>query len=127
MLESTGIRLLWPATAERRWPHFKKDVFGLVLMDIQMPEMDGFEATAAIRESECGTGKRQAIIAMMAHTMKGDDRRCLHAGMDGYLAKPIRSEKLYALVDGFPQTLVSAKLTEAADEYGLPVGVEPAS
>jgi PAS domain S-box-containing protein len=68
--------------------------FDLVLMDVQMPEMDGLEATAAIRQREEQTGDRVPIIAMTAHAMRGDRRRCLHAGMDGYVAKPIRIGQL---------------------------------
>jgi PAS domain S-box-containing protein len=64
--------------------------FDLIVMDVQMPEMDGFEATAAIREQEQSTGKHIPIIAMTAHAMKGDRERCLAAGMDGYVSKPIR-------------------------------------
>jgi len=64
--------------------------FDLVFMDVQMPEMDGFAATAAIREKEAGSGKRLPIFAMTDHAMKGDRERCLAAGMDGYIAKPVR-------------------------------------
>ncbi len=76
-----------------------REPFDLVLMDVQMPEMDGFAATAAIRESEAGTGRHLTIVAMTAHSMAGDRERCLAAGMDGYLSKPIRSADLYALLD----------------------------
>jgi signal transduction histidine kinase/CheY-like chemotaxis protein len=76
-----------------------REPFDLVLMDVQMPEMDGFAATAAIRESETRTGRHLTIIAMTAHSMAGDRERCLAAGMDGYLSKPIRSGDLYALLD----------------------------
>jgi two-component system, sensor histidine kinase and response regulator len=73
--------------------------FDLVLMDVQMPDMDGFEATAAIRRQESGTGDHIPVVAMTAHAMKGDEERCRRAGMDGYLAKPIRADELYATID----------------------------
>jgi PAS domain S-box-containing protein len=73
--------------------------FDLVLMDVQMPEMDGLEATAAIRAKEEATGAHVPIIAMTAHAMKGDRERCLEAGMDGYVAKPIRSKELLQTID----------------------------
>ena len=69
--------------------------FDLVLMDIQMPEMDGFEATAVIRGKEKHSKRHQPIIAMTAHAMKGDRERCLDAGMDDYVAKPIRAKRLF--------------------------------
>lgn len=68
--------------------------FDVVLMDIQMPEMDGFEATAAILKHERQTGKKTPIVAMTAHAMKGDRDRCLEAGMDEYLSKPIRGRQI---------------------------------
>jgi two-component system, sensor histidine kinase and response regulator len=67
----------------------------LVLMDVQMPEMGGFEATAAIRQQERQTGQHLPIIAVTAHTMQGDSERCLAAGMDGYVSKPIRAQELF--------------------------------
>ena len=72
--------------------------FDLVLMDVQMPVMDGLEATRQIRKLEQGTGRRLSILAITAHVKKGDEARCLAAGMDGYLSKPIRKEQLYEAV-----------------------------
>jgi PAS domain S-box-containing protein len=73
-------------------------LFDLILMDVQMPDMDGFETTAAIRAHELLTGGRVPIIAVTAYAMKGDRERCLAAGMDGYLSKPIRVQELLDLL-----------------------------
>ena len=73
--------------------------FGCVLMDVQMPEMDGFECTGIIREREQTTGCRLPIIAMTAHVMQGDEARCLAAGMDAYLSKPIQPEELFDVIE----------------------------
>jgi len=69
-------------------------------MDIQMPEMDGFEATAAIRQKEKAIGAHIPIIALTAHAMKGDRERCVAGGMDGYVSKPVQAEELIQAVEG---------------------------
>jgi len=77
----------------------KDGKFDLVLMDVQMPEMDGLEATAAIREREAAVGDHVLIIALTAHAMKGDRDICLAAGMDEYLSKPIKPGELFAMIE----------------------------
>lgn len=74
---------------------FDQDSFDVVLMDIHMPEMEGFEATAVIREREESSGGHTPIIAMTAAAMKGDREPCLSYGMDAYIAKPIDPPQLY--------------------------------
>jgi CheY-like chemotaxis protein len=69
-------------------------VLDLILMDVQMPEMNGLEATSRIRERESRTGGHVPIIALTAHAIQGDRERCLAAGMDGYVAKPIQPDEL---------------------------------
>jgi PAS domain S-box-containing protein len=73
-----------------------EQAFDVVLMDVEMPGMSGFETTALIREREKGTGRRLPIVALTAHAMKGDRERCLAAGMDGYVTKPVRPDQLRA-------------------------------
>jgi signal transduction histidine kinase/DNA-binding response OmpR family regulator len=77
----------------------ERERFDLVLMDVQMPEMGGLEATAIIRERERVTGGHMRIIAMTAHAMTGDRERCIEAGMDGYVAKPIKQALLFSVVE----------------------------
>ena len=73
--------------------------FDLILMDLQMPDLDGFETTAAIREQERSTGAHIPIVALTAHVVKGDAERCLAAGMDGYVPKPLRATELFAAIE----------------------------
>ena len=78
---------------------FRDEDFDLVLMDLQMPEMDGYDATAAIRGDEAGSARHIPIVALTAHAMPGEDRRCREAGMDGYLSKPIDVERLLSTIE----------------------------
>jgi two-component system sensor histidine kinase/response regulator len=89
-----------------------EQTFDVVLMDIQMPELNGFEATRAIRELEASAHIHVPIIALTAHAMKGDEERCLAAGMDAYISKPIRAGRLLEVIEQFSrprpeQTLAS--------------------
>jgi two-component system, sensor histidine kinase and response regulator len=83
--------------------------FDMVFMDVQMPEMDGFEATAAIRENEKDTGRHVPIIAMTAHAMSGDRERCIAAGMDGYTSKPIRQRELVEEIDRVRAAIIDGR------------------
>ncbi len=106
MLEARGHAVRSAASGKQALEILEKEHFDVVFMDVQMPEMDGFETTAAIRQREKSTGGRIPVIAMTAHTMKGDKERCLNAGMDDYISKPIRpqilDEKLHALLAACP-------------------------
>ena len=73
--------------------------FDVILMDVQMPVMDGWMATQAIREQERGTGEHIPILALTAHAMKHDQEQCLAAGMDGFLSKPFQPAELYRAVE----------------------------
>jgi two-component system sensor histidine kinase/response regulator len=98
LLEKVGIT---PTTAENGREvieALEKDDFDIILMDIQMPEMDGIEATMKIRAKEAEKGGHLPIIALTAHAMKGDRERFLEAGMDDYLAKPLNSNELYGII-----------------------------
>jgi len=90
ILQKAGHSTVAVGNGQEALDALRQDPFDLVLMDVQMPVMDGFEATLAIRAEEAGTGRHLPIIAMTAHAMKGDREECLAAGMDGYIAKPIR-------------------------------------
>lgn len=90
--------------------------FDLILMDVQMPEMDGLTATRMIREKEANTGKHLLIVATTAHAMKGDRERCLEAGMDDYLAKPLNAEELYQILRRVSSSLEPPPPSSGPDE-----------
>lgn len=100
MLEKRGHSIKLASNGIEALKAMEIDTFDLVLMDVNMPEMDGLTATSRIREKEKSTGDHIRIIAMTAYALKGDRERCIQAGMDDYLAKPIKSAKLYELIEG---------------------------
>ncbi len=99
LLEKRGHKVSTAVNGREAVELFARQEFDLILMDIQMPEMDGFEATAAIREIQAAAGTRTPIIALTAHALTGDREKCLAAEMDGYVTKPIRAESLYQEMD----------------------------
>jgi CheY-like chemotaxis protein len=103
MLEKMGDSVVLAKNGREAVNTLNQEAFDVILMDLQMPVLGGIEATAIIREQEKTTGIHIHIIALTAHAMKGDRERCLNAGMDGYLSKPIQSQKLYDLLDAVPQ------------------------
>jgi PAS domain S-box-containing protein len=99
LLEKQGHSVFVAGTGRGALEALGEHELDVVLMDVQMPDMDGFEATAAIREREKGTTKHRPIIAMTAYAMRGDHERCLAAGMDGYISKPISGAALTREID----------------------------
>jgi two-component system sensor histidine kinase/response regulator len=119
LLEKRGHRVVVAGTGLEALKALEKESFDLVLMDVQMPDMDGLEATAAIREKEKDTAAHQAIVALTAHAMKGDREKCLAAGMDGYLTKPIRPQELDQLLEIYVARRMEAR---SVKEPAMPRG-----
>jgi CheY-like chemotaxis protein len=123
LIEKQGHVMVLANNGREAVARFQATQFDLVLMDVQMPEMDGLVATAAIRKLETASGGHVSIIGVTAHAMKGDKERCLASGMDGYVSKPINPRLLFAEMDKlmrkFPPKLSSLSPPEP--------GVEPAS
>ena len=101
LLEKRGHHVVVAGNGAEALAAMEKHDFDLVFMDVQMPEMDGLEATAVIRGKEKITGKHQPIIALTAHAMKGDREKCIAGGMDGYLTKPIRPQELDDVLEDY--------------------------
>ena len=99
LLEKRGHKVEIAVNGLQALAALEKQSYDVVLMDVQMPEVDGFQATAAIREREKTTGKHLRIIAMTAHAMEGDRAKCLAAGMDGYIPKPIQAKEMFDAIE----------------------------
>ena len=99
LLEKRGHTVVVAGNGREALKAFENEGFDLLLMDLQMPEMDGFEATVAIRKKEKDSGNHLPIVALTAHAMKGDREKCLAVGMDEYLTKPIRPQELDELLE----------------------------
>jgi PAS domain S-box-containing protein len=100
LLEKRGHQVVVVGNGREALATLDRQPFDAVLMDVQMPEMDGFEATAVIRAREADTGAHTPIIAMTAHALKGDRERCREAGMDAYVSKPLRPQELFEVLEG---------------------------
>jgi two-component system sensor histidine kinase/response regulator len=109
LLKRRGFEVVVAANGREGVAAYERAVFDLVLMDIQMPEMDGFEALAAIRAIEQRTGRHTPVVALTAHAMKEDRDRCLAAGMDDYLSKPIEAARLFDII----RSVLDGRLTPA--------------
>jgi CheY-like chemotaxis protein len=99
LLEKRGHEVSLAENGAAALAAIEKQVPDCVLMDIHMPEMDGFRATAAIRAREVENGRHIPIVAMTANAMAGDKQKCLAAGMDGYISKPLRAHDLFSVIE----------------------------
>ncbi len=118
-LERAGHEAVVAENGEEALALLEQQSFDVILMDVQMPTMDGFQATARIRQREQGTDRHQPIIAMTAHAMKGDREHCLAMGMDGYVSKPIRTELLF-------ETLAAVLSSQPSAAVDPPAAFKPA-
>ena len=113
LLEKRGHTVVAAADGVEALEALDRESFDLVLMDVQMPRMDGFQVTAIVRQRERLSGAHLPIFAMTAHVLKGDEERCLQAGMDGYVPKPVSPKELITVVESVtipisPQASASA-------------------
>ena len=110
LLEKLGHRVTTAATGVEAVAAHRARAFDLILMDVQMPEMDGLEAAAQIRKAERSTGRHIHIIAVTAHALRGDREVCLAAGMDDYLSKPLDVRELARRLESvaMPEPVVNA-------------------
>jgi signal transduction histidine kinase/streptogramin lyase/ActR/RegA family two-component response regulator len=119
-LEKAGHSVVIADNGRRALEWLAAEEFDAVLMDVQMPLMDGFEAVKSIREMERTSGRHQTVIAMTAHAMTGDRERCLEAGMDGYMAKPFDPMVLHELLSTLPATAAQSRPSERPEAPDIP-------
>jgi CheY-like chemotaxis protein len=98
ILEKAGYTVVVAGNGREALAELDRSTFDVVLMDVQMPELGGYETVQILREKERLTGQHVSVIALTAHAMKGDRERCLAAGMDDYISKPIRRGELLSKI-----------------------------
>ncbi|GIW96868.1 MAG: hypothetical protein KatS3mg111_0201 [Pirellulaceae bacterium] len=121
ILTKRGHECIEAASGQEALKAVQNGKFDVILMDIQMPDMDGFQATQAIRDIQRQRGTFTPVIALTAHAMKGDKEKCLQAGMDGYIAKPLRPRELITLVESVVGSDEAVAKSKTAPD-GLPAG-----
>ena len=119
LLEKRGHRVEVVANGQQALDHLSKESFDLILMDVQMPVMDGLTATRLFREREKELGQHVPIIAMTANAMKGDREECLNAGMDHYIPKPIRFEQLLEAIARISAGMLQPQYTAEEHDNSL--------
>ena len=120
LLEKRGHSVVIASTGRDAVEALRQQRFDVVLMDVQMPEMDGFEATTIIRARERDNGGHVPIVAMTAHAMKGDREQCLEVGMDGYVSKPLQPSDLFEAVESLAGTSAGESSMTAPSTNGSP-------
>src|SRR5262249_19807802 len=128
LLEKRGHHVVMVGNGREAVAAFDGGRYDAVLMDVQMPEMDGFEAAGAIRTREAARGTHTPIVAMTAHALKGDRERCLSAGMDAYVSKPLRPDELFRVLEGLMPAAAdvdhAAAAPDAPPPFDLPEALE---
>jgi CheY-like chemotaxis protein len=99
LIEKRGHQVILAATGREALAKLEENEIDVVLMDVQMPDMNGLQATTLIREKERGLDRHMPVIALTAHTMKGDREKCLDAGMDSYITKPVNAQELIYVLE----------------------------
>jgi PAS domain S-box-containing protein len=121
LLEKRGHTVLLAEDGRQALAAVERDAFDVILMDVQMPGLNGIETTTAIRAHEAETGRRTPIVAVTAHAMAGDRERCLAAGMDAYVAKPVDAEELFATIERLAAGASAARASVADEADAAPV------